>query len=68
VICGCKSGKVLIRINNEEYPKIFDCSAEVTELKISKDSSYLLIATADNYLLFFSQVNRTFSSPRKLYF
>ena len=38
------------------------------EAKISQDCSYLLVITQDNYILFFSQMNKNFTSPRKLLF
>lgn len=37
-------------------------------MKISKDASYLLVSTVDKYLYFFTQINKNFSSPRKLHF
>lgn len=68
VICGCRSGRLLIRLDWEENPKICECGAAVVTARLSKDTNYLLVATSDNYVLFFSQGNHTFSSPRKLHF
>jgi hypothetical protein len=28
-VCGCKSGKLYIRIGLEESPKFYDCSSEI---------------------------------------
>ena len=68
VICGCQSGRLYIRIDWEDNPKFYDCGTEILDAKISKDCSYLLVATKNNYLLFFAQVNKVFTSPRKLLF
>jgi hypothetical protein len=44
-ICGCRSGKLYIRIGLEESPKFYDCSSEILEVKISRDASYLVVTT-----------------------
>ena len=38
------------------------------DVKLSPDCSSLLVATAGNFLLFFTQTNKNFVSPRKLLF
>lgn len=68
IICACKSGEVYIRIDWSDEPKYYNCGSEIVDAKISKDCSYLLVATSNNYLLFFAQLNSTFTSPRKLLF
>ena len=68
VVCGSKGGKLYIRIDWEESPKYYDCGSEILDLKLSKDCSYLIVATSASSLLFFTQTNKNFTSPRKLLF
>jgi hypothetical protein len=46
--------------------KVYDCQSEITDLKISRDASYLLIATLNSVMFF--QLLPSFSSPRKITF
>jgi len=46
--------------------KVYDCGAEINDLKISNDTSYLLVATVGSLMFF--QLTPTFSSPRKITF
>lgn len=34
-VCGCKSGKLVLRSDWEEVGKVVDCASEVCDLKIS---------------------------------
>jgi hypothetical protein len=65
-ICGCRSGKLLVRSDWEEVARVYDCLCEITDLKISNDCSYLLVATLSSLMFF--QLAPTFSSPRKVTF
>lgn len=65
-ICGCRSGKLILRNDWEENCKVVDCQAEVCDLKISPEGNTLLVATM-NTLLFF-HLGASLSSPRKLTF
>lgn len=66
LVCGSQSGRLLVRIDEEEVAKVYDCQCEVTDLKISRDASYLLIATLNSVMFF--QLMPSFSSPRKMTF
>lgn len=44
-VCGSQSGKLYIRVDNEENPKFYDCLSQIIDIKISKDAAYLLVAT-----------------------
>ena len=46
--------------------RAYDCSAEITDLKISNDAAYLLVST-QTMLLFF-QLAPSFSAPRRVTF
>ena len=59
---------MLIRVNLEDPLKHYKCESEITEIKISRDCSYLLVLTKNNCILFFSQNSKNFTSPRKLIF
>ena len=65
-ICGSLSGRLLVRVDEEEVAKVYDCQTEVTDLKISRDASYLLVATLNSVMFF--QLLPSFSSPRKITF
>lgn len=66
MVCGSLSGRLLVRVDEEEVVKVYDCQCEITDLKISKDASYLLIATLNSVMFF--QLTPSFSSPRKITF
>lgn len=51
-------------MDEEEIAKVYDCQSEITDLKISKDASYLLVATLNSVMFF--QLMPSFSSPRKI--
>lgn len=56
----------MVRVDEEEVAKVYDCQTEITDLKISKDASYLLVATINSVMFF--QLQPSFSSPRKMTF
>ena len=65
-VCGCRSGKLIIRNDWEEVGKVIECGSEIGDLKISPEANALLVATTNMILLI--HLGSSVSSPRKLEF
>lgn len=54
----------------EETPRCYDCQAEILEVRLAFDSSWLLACTVDSQLYVFTNSNNSFvcQAPRKVHF
>ena len=60
----------MLRIGGEEHPRTFYCGAEIIDIKIASDYSYLSLCTKDSHIFVFSNTSNNLLSqaPKKLKF
>lgn len=67
---GSAKGRIMLRIDWEEIPKIFNLEKAVTDIKFSSDAAYLIVACENQKLYVFNYNNNSYFqfAPKELNF